>query len=76
LRVRGEDGPGRLQRVRVAIDSHEVGAGGRFEERTRVPGSAERGVHEDPPSFQTRDEELHDSVEEDRLMIHVVGPIS
>jgi hypothetical protein len=76
LRVRGEHGPGRLQRVRVPIDSHEACPWGRVEERASVPGSADGGVHEDPPSFHTGDEEFDHTLEEDRLMLHAVGPMS
>jgi hypothetical protein len=38
-----------------------------------MTGSSESGIDEDPSVFQNRDEELDDSVEEYRVVIHCSG---
>ena len=66
-------GARRIQRDVVAVDTDEARPGRRFEHCPCVTGSSESGIDEDASVFQSRDEELDDSVEEYRAVIHCSG---
>jgi hypothetical protein len=68
--VRAEDGPGRLQRLRVPIEPDELRRRRRLQEAAGMPGAPEGGVHHRPPSFESGDEVSDDFVCEYRLVFH------
>jgi hypothetical protein len=47
-----------------------------FEDASGVASASQRGVDEDSPMLQRRDDEFDDSVDEDRLVIHWVSSLS
>ena len=71
--VSGKVGARRIQRDVIAVDTDEGRAWRGVEQCPCMSGSSEGGVHEDPSVCQSRDEELDDSVEEYRAVIHCSG---
>jgi hypothetical protein len=66
--VRAEDGPGRLQRLRVPIESDELGRRGRLQKAAGMSGPSQRGVDDRPSSSESRGEESDDFVREYRFV--------